>query len=63
MLAPGGALFVWNLPKWNLPLGAYVADKLTFRHWIAVDSNYSLPNEKALYPSFSPCELPGRLAL
>ena len=51
VLAPGGALFVWNLPKWNLPLGAYVGEKLTFRHWIAVDIKYSLPIPKRLYPS------------
>lgn len=51
VLAPGGALFVWNLPKWNLPLGAYTAEKLTFRHWIAVDIKYSLPIPKRLYPS------------
>lgn len=51
VLAPGGALFVWNLPKWNLPLGAYVGEKLTFRHWVAVDIKYSLPIPKRLYPS------------
>src|SRR5689334_2910173 len=26
VLKPGGSLFVWNLPKWNLTLGAYLAD-------------------------------------
>lgn len=51
VLKPGGALFLWNLPKWNLPLGAYLNDKLTFRHWIAVDIKYSLPIQKRLYPS------------
>lgn len=51
VLAPGGSLFVWNLPKWNLPLGAYVAERLTFRHWIAVDIKYSLPIQRRLYPS------------
>lgn len=51
VLKPGGALFLWNLPKWNLPLGAYLGDKLTFRHWIAVDIKYSLPIQKRLYPS------------
>lgn len=51
VLKPGGALFLWNLPKWNLPLGAYLGGKLTFRHWIAVDIKYSLPIQKRLYPS------------
>ncbi|MEX1198382.1 MAG: site-specific DNA-methyltransferase [Pseudohongiellaceae bacterium] len=51
VLKPGGALFLWNLPKWNLPLGAYLGGQLTFRHWIAVDIKYSLPIQKRLYPS------------
>jgi site-specific DNA-methyltransferase (adenine-specific) len=51
ILVPGGSLFLWNLPKWNLPLGAHLAQTLTFRHWIAVDIKYSLPIPKRLYPS------------
>lgn len=50
-LKPGGALFLWNLPKWNLPLGAYTGEKLTFRHWISVDMKYTLPIQGRLYPS------------
>lgn len=50
-LKPGGALFLWNLPKWNLHLGAHLAKTLTFRHWISVDIKYSLPIQKRLYPS------------
>jgi site-specific DNA-methyltransferase (adenine-specific) len=50
-LKPGGALMLWNLPKWNLPLGAYLSTQLTFRHWIAVDIKYSLPITGRLYPS------------
>ena len=50
-LKPGGALFLWSLPKWNLPLGAYLGERLTFRHWIAVDIKYSLPISGRLYPS------------
>lgn len=51
VLKPGGSLFLWNLPKWNLPLGAYLSERLTFRHWIAVDIKYSLPINGRLYPS------------
>lgn len=51
VLKPGGALFLWNIPKWNLPLGAYVGERLTFRHWITVDIKYSLPIAGRLYPS------------
>ena len=50
-LKPGGAMFLWNLPKWNLQLGAYVGHKLTFRHWISVDIKYTLPISGRLYPS------------
>ncbi|RQT65314.1 site-specific DNA-methyltransferase [Burkholderia cepacia] len=51
VLKPGGALMLWNLPKWNLPLGGYLSEQLTFRHWIAVDLKYSLPIAGRLYPS------------
>lgn len=51
VLKPGGALFLWNLPKWNLLLGAYLNERLTFRHWISVDIKYCLPIPKRLYPS------------
>lgn len=51
VLKPGGALFLWNLPKWNIPLGAHLNSQLTFRHWISVDIKYSLPIQKRLYPS------------
>jgi site-specific DNA-methyltransferase (adenine-specific) len=51
LLKPGGALFLWNLPKWNLLLGGYIAKQMTFRHWISVDIKYSLPISGRLYPS------------
>lgn len=51
VLRPGGTLMHWNLPKWNLPLGAHLMKSLTFRHWIAVDIKYSLPAPGRLYPS------------
>lgn len=51
VLKPGGSLFLYNLPKWNIPLGAYLGKFLTFRHWITVDIKYSLPIANRLYPS------------
>jgi site-specific DNA-methyltransferase (adenine-specific) len=50
-LKPGGTLMLWNLPKWNLPLGGHLSGQLTFRNWIAVDIKYSLPISGRLYPS------------
>ena len=38
LLKPGGAFFLYNLPKWNVLLGAYLAELgMEFRHWIAVE--------------------------
>jgi site-specific DNA-methyltransferase (adenine-specific) len=53
IVKPGGALFVYNLPRWNIVLGAYLIDQkgLTFRHDIAVDVKSSLPIPGRLYPS------------
>ncbi len=51
VLKPGGSLFAWNLPKWNVQLAAFLNQHLTFRHWIAVDIKYSLPIASRLYPS------------
>lgn len=51
VLKPGGTLMHWNLPKWNLLLGSFLAKHLTFRNWIAVDIKYSLPITGRLYPS------------
>jgi site-specific DNA-methyltransferase (adenine-specific) len=50
-LRPGGTLMLWNLPKWNLPLGSFLQKHLTFRNWITVDIKYSLPISGRLYPS------------
>lgn len=52
VLKPGGSLFVYNLPKWNIRLGNYLAEcGLTFRHWIAVNVKLTLPIPGRLYPS------------
>jgi site-specific DNA-methyltransferase (adenine-specific) len=53
ILKPGGALFLYNLPKWNVLLGAYLQqDKgMEFRHWIAIEMSACLPIPKRLHPS------------
>lgn len=51
-LKPGGAFFLWNLPKWNIELGHHLnGQEMMFRHWITVDIKYSLPIPGRLYPS------------
>lgn len=52
IVKPGGAVFVYNLPKWNILLGAYlVALGMQFRHWIAVEISSGLPIPGRLHPS------------
>lgn len=52
ILKPGGSLFVYNLPKWNILLGTYLSDSgLEFRHWITINIKLSLPIPGRLYPS------------
>ena len=51
VLKPGGALFLWNLPKWNAVLAGFLETRLVFRNWIGVDIKYSLPIKGRLYPS------------
>ena len=51
LVRPGGAFFLYNLPKWNLRLGAWLCQYLEFKHWIAVDIKFSLPIPGRLYPS------------
>lgn len=51
-LTDGGAFYLFNLPKWNILLGNYLASLgMTFRHWIAVELSSSLPIRGRLYPS------------
>jgi site-specific DNA-methyltransferase (adenine-specific) len=51
-ITPGGAFFLYNLPKWNIELGHFLNQaRMTFRHWIAIDIKFSLPIPGKLYPS------------
>ncbi len=52
IIKPGGAVFIYNLPKWNVLIGAYLSEGgLDFRHWIAINIKLSLPIPGRLYPS------------
>jgi len=51
VLKPGGSFFLYNLPKWNVALGAFLNERLTFRHLIAIEMTYTLPISGRLYPS------------
>lgn len=52
VLKPGGSLFIYNIPRWNIMIGAHLMKMgLEFRHDIAVDFKSSLPISGKLYPS------------
>ena len=52
VLKPGGSLFLYNLPKWNMSLGAYLTEAgMEFRHWIAIEHKSGLPIAGRLYPA------------
>lgn len=51
-LRPGGSLFAYNLPRWNIELGHALNEYgMMFRHWIALDIKMLLPIPGRLYPS------------
>lgn len=52
VLKPGGALFLYNLPKWNILLGHHLFELgMQFRHWIALEISACLPIPGRLHPS------------
>jgi site-specific DNA-methyltransferase (adenine-specific) len=52
ILKPGGSLFVYNLPKWNVLFGAHLMKRgLEFRHWVAISMKAGLPIARKLYPA------------
>ncbi|HNX50007.1 MAG TPA: DNA methyltransferase [Thermoanaerobaculaceae bacterium] len=51
ILRPGGALFLYNIPKWGIHLASWLSQHLEFRHWITIDIKFSLPIPGRLYPS------------
>lgn len=53
VLRPGGALFVYNLPKWNILLGSFLMTDqgMEFRHSIAIEMKSCLPIQGRLYPA------------
>ena len=52
VMKPGGSFFLYNLPKWNVLLGAHLATLgMDFRHWIAVEISACLPIPGRLHPS------------
>jgi site-specific DNA-methyltransferase (adenine-specific) len=52
MLKPGGAIFIYNLPRWAYQMAAYLEEQeMEFRHWIAVSMKGTFPRGNKLYPA------------
>ena len=52
ILKPGGAFFLYNLPRWNIELGHHLNTQgMQFRHWITVSIKFGLPIRGRLYPA------------
>ena len=52
ILKPGGAFFLYNIPRWNIELGHHLnAIGMQFRHWITVSIKFGLPIQGRLYPA------------
>lgn len=56
VLAPGGAFFVFNLPRWLIDYGAFLNENgMTFRHWIAMRMPKAYPRGQRLSPAHYGC--------
>lgn len=53
VLAPGGALFLYNIPRWNIRIGAWLMERgdLEFRHDIAIEMKNGFRISGKLYPA------------
>ena len=51
VLARGGALFLYHLPKWALRIGAELEAELVLRHWIAIAMKNGFARGERLYPA------------
>jgi len=51
VLKPGGALYIYHLPKWSIKVASMLADLLEFRHWIAISMKNGFARGNRLYPA------------
>lgn len=51
VLMPGGALFIYALPKWAYHFAARLDATMQFRHWIALSMKGTFPRGRRLYPA------------
>lgn len=51
VLVDGGSLFIYNIPRWLIPIGAFLQTQMAFRHWIAIVMKNTYPRGNNLYPA------------
>ncbi len=51
VLAPGGVLYLYHLPKWAIKIGCRLGQRLVFQHWIAVSMKNGFVRGRRLYPA------------
>jgi site-specific DNA-methyltransferase (adenine-specific) len=51
VLEPGGALFLYHVPRWAMRIGSHLDSTLTFRQWIAVSMKNGFVRGQRLYPA------------
>lgn len=50
-LKPGGALYLYHLPRWAVRFASVLHETLNFRHWIAISMKNNFARGKRLYPA------------
>jgi len=51
VLEPGGAFFLYHIPKWAAQLTNVIGEHLEFRHWVAVSMKNGFVLGQRLYPA------------
>jgi site-specific DNA-methyltransferase (adenine-specific) len=51
ILKPGGALYLYHLPKWAMYFGSKIEKELELRHWIAISMKNGFVRGNFLYPA------------
>jgi site-specific DNA-methyltransferase (adenine-specific) len=51
VLVPGGALYLYHIPKWAIQLACDIPSYLEFRHWIAISIKSGFVRGRRLYPA------------
>lgn len=51
VLAEGGSIFLYHVPRWAVRLSAVLSEILEFRHWIAISMKNGFVRTRALYPA------------